>query len=85
LEGDYAAARLAVEKAMAADSTLIDVHWESVAVALAEEKFDEVLQRLIDIDKQFSPEWDDLAKNEDYAAFVKSSQYQDWLQYLKSR
>lgn len=81
---DPAASRKSAEAALAAEPTLADAHWALVSVALLENKHEETLARLREIERRFNRKIPDLASLPEYAEFVKSPQYQEWIKRRKS-
>src|SRR5262249_43369337 len=78
-QGDLEAAKTFIEKAIAANPENIDFYWQRVGISLKENNFDNTLKYLNAVEEQFHPEFDDLSQIDDYAGFVKSPQYQEWL------
>jgi hypothetical protein len=82
LQNETGPAKAFAEKTLKADDTLIDAHWLLVSAALQERAFGEVTRFLRRIDEKFDVEFFDLETVPEYAEYVKSPEYQDW---LKSR
>jgi tetratricopeptide (TPR) repeat protein len=59
---------------------VVDSHWQLIAVLLKAQKFEQLKQALLDVEHRFQVEFEDLQTLPDYAEFVKSPQYQEWLQ-----
>ena len=57
-----------------------DCYWNAVNVALAARNFDDVLKYLNLLEEEFQTEFLDLTTIPHYAEFVKSAQYQKWLE-----
>lgn len=64
---------------------LNDVYWLEVNIALKEMNFDEVLANLKKLKSKFNFAIADLTTLPDYAEFVKSPQYKEWLEYEKGK
>jgi len=78
-QNDPAAARASLHRAMAADSSLVDLYWSLINVSLKEKNFDETLQTLRTIRDKFHMEIADLKTVPLYKDFIGSPQYQEWL------
>ncbi len=81
-EGELETARELATKVIDADEALVGAYWTLVSVSLREKDFDETNRLLNAIDEKFQVEFFDLKQLPDYAEYVKSPQYQQW---LKSR
>lgn len=66
-------------KAMANDDALPDAYWHMISLSLQTKQFDKTLTYLLEAETRFQLEMADLATEPDYAEFVKSAQYQEWL------
>jgi hypothetical protein len=62
-----------------------DPYWMLVTVSLRQERFEETLAVLREIDQRFAFEWSDMTTNAEYAEFVKSPQHAQWLAYLNEK
>jgi hypothetical protein len=76
---DLPAAAAAARQAIKVEPGLLVAYWAAVTVALRQKKFDETLSLLKSIKRNFNLQFADLTAVPDYAEFVKSSYYQDWL------
>jgi len=85
LRGANAEARQAARQALEQEPTLLGAYWALVAVSLKEKAFKETLEHLKAIDQKFAVQFADLTAVPEYAEFVKSPQYQEWLAYPKRR
>ncbi len=81
---DLDSARKSYERALTDEPTLLPAHWGLVSVSLAEKKFDQTLQLLQRIYDQFHLEFNDLSQVSEYAEFVQSPQYRQWLAFLEA-
>ncbi len=81
--GDLAAARKAAEQAVREEPTLQEGYWGLVEVTLAEKKYDETARLLTTLEAKFAVTFGDLKDQPEYAEFVKSSPYQQWLKRKK--
>ncbi len=79
LAGDSQAAAALLEKAIAADPEQVEYYWQRIGLALELKDFDAVLKYLNLMDERFEVEFSDLEQIAEYAGFVKSPQYQEWL------
>ena len=70
-------ARLATEK----EPTLLPAYFELLGVSLIQKNHDDTLAMLKEIDQKFQLKLNDLSKVPEYADFVKSPQYKQWLEY----
>ena len=59
--------------------TLIDAYWSLVAISLKEREFAETLELLNVLKEKFDVVFEDLGTMPEYAEFVESPQYQQWL------
>ncbi len=84
-EGKLAEAQQRFDKALAAEPTLLEAHRGLVGVALKQKRFDDVLARLKAMHGQFTIAWADFTQEPDYAEFVRTPQYQQWLKHLGQR
>ena len=82
---DFNAARREAQKVLDWDSRFLEPYW-TILIASAEEKaFDQTLACLKRIDANFDISWENVLQQADYVDFVKSPQYQQWLDYLESK
>jgi tetratricopeptide (TPR) repeat protein len=84
-QGDYAKAKELLAKLETWNSQLVDAQWISISVALAEGDFDEVVRRLRKVNEELGVELADLSTLPEYAQFVKSPQYAEWMKSRGSR
>lgn len=82
LAGRLEDARRLAKAALEAEP-LLPAHWVLVTISLKEKNYDDTLRLLIGIDRSFKLQWSDLSNEPEYAGFVASPQYQDWLEYLE--
>lgn len=73
------------ERAIEEEPTLENAYWVQVNVALRRKQFDEVVRLLTVIENQFGDDFDDFTKLPDYAEFVKSPQYEKWINRKNKR
>ncbi|MEJ7639603.1 MAG: hypothetical protein WKF75_16915, partial [Singulisphaera sp.] len=73
------AARQAARRALEREPTLIDAYWSLVAISLKEREFAETLELLNAIGEKFDIVFEDLGTMPEYAEFVETPQYQQWL------
>jgi predicted Zn-dependent protease len=66
-------------KAAAAEKDLLPAYWLRVAIALAEKEFKVVTSVLILIERDFGVDVGDLTAKPEYAEYVKSPRYKEWL------
>jgi tetratricopeptide (TPR) repeat protein len=79
-EKRYQEARECAVRAAKAEQDLVSAYWTQVTIALEQKDFDEVTKLLVFIEKDLHVELSDLTTAPEYAEFVKSPQYQKWLQ-----
>ncbi len=81
-KGDNASARKFATLAVKEEPTLPPAYWALVSVSLADKNYDETVQQLNLLKTKFALAFDDLTQVPDYADFVKSPQYKDWVKTL---
>jgi hypothetical protein len=64
---------------------LADAYWARITVALKEKDHADTLAWLKKIVEKCAMEFEDLMKLDDYAEFVKSPQYAEWLKWYRGR
>jgi tetratricopeptide (TPR) repeat protein len=79
-EKHYQEARECAVRAAKAEKDLVSAYWTQVTIALEQKDFDEVAKLLVFIEKGLHLELSDPTTAPEYAEFVKSPQYQKWLQ-----
>ncbi len=80
LAGHFENARAAASRAIDAEPDLIDAYWVQVTVSLESRDFAEVTRLLNLIGERFVVEIEDLTQIPEYAEYVKSPEYQEWLE-----
>ncbi len=85
LQGDHRAAFESARRAVEREPTLRDAHLVLLTFGLEQKDHGEVLARLKDLHDRFGLSFDDMEHEEEYADFVKSPRYADWLAYLKDQ
>ena len=75
------AKRLARKAADEQEPTLLPAYFEMLGVSLIQKNHAETLAVLKEVDQKFQLKLNDLTKVREYADFVKSPQYKDWLLY----
>lgn len=85
LQGDPRAAFESARRAVEREPTLRDAQLVLLTFGLQQKDHGEVLARLKDLHEKFDLSFDDMEQDEEYADFVKSPRYADWLAYLKDR
>ncbi|NQT36710.1 MAG: hypothetical protein HQ581_04425 [Planctomycetes bacterium] len=80
---DYAKAKQCVRQAIEADDTLINAHWALVNISLDEKDFAETTRLMKTIADRFEFEANDLTTEPEYAEYVKSPHYQEWLDWQR--
>lgn len=73
------AAKQAARRAIEREPNLIDAYWSLVAISLKEREFAETLELLNILGEKFDIVIEDLDTIPDYAGFVESPHYQQWL------
>jgi hypothetical protein len=84
-DDNLAEARKLTEKAIRTLPDWDDPYWLRVQCGLKEKKFAEVLASLKELKSKFNVEFVDLAERPEYGEFVKSPQYQQWLEVEKGK
>ena len=85
--GRYAAAKAELESAIEQEPTLEDDYWARITVALKEQNYADTLAWLRTIVEKSNAviEEQDVRASEDYAEFVQSPQFGEFLEWYKSR
>jgi len=83
LQGNNQAAKEMFLKAIEEDGAQPDPYWGMITVSIQMKDFEETTRSLIRLDKNFDMEWDDMTTIKEYDEYVKSPEYQMWLEYLK--
>jgi hypothetical protein len=83
--GDLKKARRFAQKAIEEEPDLQAAYWVLVTVSLKEKKFDETVRLLDTLAGKFALRFGDFTKAAEYADFVKSPQYRQWLQRRKGK
>lgn len=73
-----------ISSAMEQEPDMLEGYWIWVSLALTQENHSRVLEFLKKIDSMAELEWH-LEEIETYSEFVKSPQYQEWLDYLEQK
>jgi len=85
LDNDLTAALKFGKRAIEEDPTMLTAYWYVISVAMRAQKYDETLAILKKQDQAFKMNYKDLKTVPEYAGFVNSPQYQQWVQYLASK
>ena len=67
------------------EPTMLNAYFYSIGISLKAEMYDETLATLKKQDQTFKMTYNDLKTVPEYAGFVKSPQYQQWLDYLAQK
>jgi hypothetical protein len=78
--GRVAEAKNEIDAAVAHEPDEHDGYAIGLDVALAEENFDDTVRFLMILEKVFGADWSDLEEAPEFAEFVKSPQYGEWLE-----
>ena len=81
----YAEAGAAAEKAVAAEPNLAPAYWSRITVSLKQKEFQDTFRWLRLVVEKCGEDVADLTTVPEYAEFVKSPSYKDWLKWQKSR
>jgi hypothetical protein len=84
-QGDLEGARRFARKAIEREPSLLPGYYALVGYSLKAEKYDETLALLEEMDRKFDIAFEDLSQVPEYAGFVKSATYPEWLDYLKTK
>ncbi len=84
-QGNLQEAKRLAQKAVDQEPTLLLAHQSVLGYAVALKDHDETLAQLKSLDQTFQMTFNDLTKIPAYSDFVKSPQYQKWLDYLKKK
>ncbi|WP_169979718.1 tetratricopeptide repeat protein [Tautonia rosea] len=76
---DHAAAKSAISQAIDEEPWLIEAYWSLLGLSLSEEDFEETARLLDLIAENFEIEFNDLSEVPEYAGFVASPQYAEWV------
>lgn len=82
LDGKLGPAKESAQKAVAAEPGLVEGYWSLVSVALVEKNYRETARLLLHVEKNLGIELNDLKNASEYAGFVRSPEYREW---MKSR
>ncbi len=77
---DLANARRLAEQTIEEAPDIVDGYWVLINVTLAERNFGDTAKWLTKIGEEFAIEFEDLTTIPEYAEFVKSPEYQKWMQ-----
>ncbi len=80
---DYAKAKQLVRQALDTDGTLVDAYWTLASISMLEKDFAETTRLLKTLADRFEIEMADLTTLPDYAEYVKSPHYQQWLDWQR--
>lgn len=75
----FAKAEPYYQKAIAHPNANPDAYWELIGISLKTGDADKTLKCLLEVEPRFRLQMDDLSTLPDYAEFVKTEQYQEWL------
>jgi tetratricopeptide (TPR) repeat protein len=76
---DFAKARECAQKAVAAEENLQPAYWALITASLGTKDFAETSRLLTAVREKCGVEIDDLAADSEYAEYVKSPEYNEWL------
>ncbi|MEW4567365.1 hypothetical protein AB1L88_05805 [Tautonia sp. JC769] len=76
---DFDTAREAISRAIDAEPSLIAAYWALLGLTLTQEDYDETARMLDLIAETFGMEFTDLTQVPEYAGFVASPQYAEWI------
>lgn len=79
MEDDFDTAEELARQAIGADDTLSDGYWVFVNVSLETKDFQETSRWLTLLERKFNMEFHDFTTIPDYAEYVESPEYQEWL------
>jgi tetratricopeptide (TPR) repeat protein len=77
--GEFDEARDAISRAIEAEPSLIAAYWAMLGLTLTQEDYAETARMLDLIAETFGMEFNDLTQLPEYAGFVASPQYADWI------
>jgi hypothetical protein len=83
--GNLEGAKRFARKAIDQEPTLSSAYFTLVGLSLKEEKYNDTLSLLKEMDQKLHFKFNDLSGLPPYAGFVKSPQYPQWLAYLKMK
>ncbi len=78
-------ARAAIERAIKAEPTVVSAYGIRILISLRERKYGETLEWLKKLVERCGVPRDDLPGNPEYAGFVQSPQYRQWLDWYQKR
>ncbi|MBL8857081.1 MAG: hypothetical protein JNL28_01070 [Planctomycetes bacterium] len=82
---DWDGARKVAREAIAAGLGWPDPYWVLITVSLRQQRYDETLSVLIEMDLNFEFNWVDFTTLEEYQGFAASSQHAQWLEHLAEK
>jgi hypothetical protein len=85
MRGDLTEAARSAGRAMEQEPTLVPAYFSAVGISMKAGKYDETLSLLKALDQKFHTQFNDLKTVPQYAGFVKSPQYPQWLEYLAQK
>ena len=85
LKEDYSLAKKRVKRAIKVEPTLLEAYYVLADLSVAEMSFDETTRVLQMIEDKFDVEFKDLTSVPEYSEYVKSPQYQKWLNSRKKK
>lgn len=85
LKKDYAKVKKYAKRAIKADEERPDAYSNLVEVSLAERDFRETTRLLTRLENDLDLGYGDLTKDPDFAEYIKSPQYQNWLEWRKGK
>jgi hypothetical protein len=81
VQGKHDEAKRLARKAAEEEPTLLPAYFELLGVSLIQKNHDETLAVLKEVDQKFQLKLNDLTKVREYADFVKSPEYKEWIKY----
>jgi hypothetical protein len=85
LRGDLPGAETFAKRAIEQEPTMLQPYLYLVGNSIKQEKYDVTLDTLKKQDQAFHLTYTDFSKVPQYAGFVKSPQYKEWLQYIAQK
>lgn len=85
MQQDWPEAKRFARQALENPGTQLQAYWTLVTISLGEEDHAETLKLLMQMDGKFEMSWADLSDVAEYAEFIKSPQYEEWLAFLRAK
>jgi hypothetical protein len=85
VQGKHDEAKRLARIAADLEPTLLPAYFELLGISLLQKNHDDTLAMLKEVDRKFELKLNDLTKVPEYAEFVKSPQFKQWLEYREQK